>query len=212
MSIKEKAQQIIQQVEAEKVAELRRRERERLQLAQEVEESIRQREVFESAILKNGRKFFDSLGIQGVMTDVLGVLKEEDPEVELRLRKSSIRRYFVTRSVFKGGSFEALSETETVGLFAEKKRGDREITTRLGVEVEIGDPSKIWVTAAEEISRFQVEKDMNENLLLVNDPELLEKVESCLARHIVLGHHTIYNYPGPPDDSNLSGGWTGASF
>lgn len=73
MSIKEKVQQIIQQAEAEMAAKLRREEEARLRLAIEAQELVCQREVSEEIVLENGRKAFESLGIQGIMADVFDV-------------------------------------------------------------------------------------------------------------------------------------------
>lgn len=217
MSIKEKVQQIIRQTKAEKAAELRRQEEARLRLAIEAQELVRQREILGKANLEKGKKILDSLGVQGVMADALNVLKEVDQEVELYLREGSIECFFgprhesptnlSTKTRYPAPGFTVKVHTaNTVGYFVEKIRGERKTTVQLGVELEIEDSDKIWVVAARGFSQDETTKDVEvkENLLSANDPNLLEKIENCLARHIVLGRHTQFN---PPDFGGPTDGW-----
>ena len=177
MSIKERVQQIIQRAEAEKAAELRRQEEGQRQWLAECQEKTRQWEALEKVRFEKGKKALEATGVQRVFVDVLGVLKEVDPEVELHIRKGFV------------------SSAETVGVFVEKDRGEGETTTRLGVELEIDNPNKIWVKTAFEFV------DKKDDLFLVKDPALLTKIENRLAEQIAQGSHRHFNPVYEPSDS-----------
>ena len=90
MGIKEKVQQIIQKAEAEKAAAARRHEEERLRLAIEAQELVRQREALQRVWVEEGEKIIETLGFRRVFEEVFDVVKQSDPEVELRVRTGSI--------------------------------------------------------------------------------------------------------------------------
>jgi len=225
MSIKEKVQQIIQQAEAEKAAELRRQEEARLRLAIEAQKLSRQRETKERVLIEEGEKVVDALGFRNVLEEVFDLVKQEDPEVELRVHTGSVRyacmrlgnERILPRSLsvtsssepgFQVRQYTDFHSADTVGVFVEKFRsGYYEHITGLGVQWEIGDPDKIWIYAAELCNPgdgsypFDLEKD----LLLAKDPELLTKIEDRLAEHIANGRHRRVNYPS--GDSLHNYGW-----
>lgn len=210
MSIKEKVQQLVQQVEADKAAELQRLERERLRLAVEAQELVYQREILSKVNLEKGRKILDSLGVKGVMKEVFSELKEVDLEVELCLREGKIKRIFalgktptnlLTKTISLAPGLTAeVHMANTVGYFVEKIRREGEMTVQLGIELEIDDPGKIWITAAKGPHPFQAVEDVKENLLLTDDSRLLENMEIGIAKHIVNRRHLLLN-------SNDDTGW-----
>ncbi|MBI2309532.1 hypothetical protein HYU89_01415 [Candidatus Collierbacteria bacterium] len=191
MSIKEKVQQIIQRAEAEKAAELRLQEEEQRKLLIEYQEKTRQQEALEKVRFEKGKKALEATGVQRVLVDVLGVLKEVDPAVELHIRKGIVDCYDLKNK--EGGMYHA----ETVGFFVEKDRGEGETTTKLGVELEIDNPNKIWVEAASVIVNSK------SDLFLVKDPALLEKIENRLAEQIAQGRHRCFNPVYEPRDHGM---------
>ena len=87
--IKEKVQQIVQQAEADTVAKKRRKEEDDLQWIAVCQERIRQYEVLKTDRLER-KKALEVTGVQRVFGEVLDILREEDPEVQLQIRGAKI--------------------------------------------------------------------------------------------------------------------------
>lgn len=215
MSIKEKVQQLVQQAEADKAAELRRQEEAQRQWLAECQEKTRQQEVLEKARFEKGKKALETTGVQNGVQRVLGevfdVIREQDPEVELLIRKR--RRYQppdsstnITRKISKVLEIYQDEEkrdrdsefVDTVAMVVEKKRGEGKTTIRLGVEMEIDDPSKLWVISA--LGSFEPG-----DMLRINDKDLLPKLEERLAHKIVKGLHRHFIHE--TEDNSLDFGF-----
>ncbi len=218
MSIKEKVEQLAQQAEAEKAAELRRGEEANQQGIAACKEQVRQHEALKADRLKKGKKILEVIGVQRVFGEVLNILREEDPEVQLQIRKgykyyspgtisSADRKY--NRDLYRAfGPFDEKRQNarvdemgtfvDTVAMVVEKERGEGEITTMLGVELNVGDPGKLWVISAFGLSD-------QEDLLRINDKDLFQKLENRLAQNIAQGLHRHFNHV--PEDSGTSYGW-----
>lgn len=218
MSIKEKVQQIIQKAEVEKVAELRWQEEGNRQWIAVCKERVQQYEVLKADRLEKGKKTLEDTGVQRVFGEVFDILRGEDPEVQLQIREG--QRYYSpgSRSLidrkYERNLFRALgphdekaierreaengSFVETIVMAVEKERGEGEVTTRLGVELNVGDPGKLWV-----ISAFGLTEQRD--LFSINDKDLLPKLENRLAQSIARKLHRHFNHV--PEDWGTSGGW-----
>lgn len=138
MSIKEKVQQIIQQTELDKAAELRLREKERLQLNH-------RREALIAAKFEKGKKTLEATGVQRVFDEVFDILKTKQLDVELHFREVP---------------------ADNFGLFVEGNRvsGGK---TQLGVALSTDNPKNIWVISAKGLYREEDIVSLKDPLLLV---------------------------------------------
>lgn len=186
MSIKEKVQQLIQQAEAEKTAELRRQEEARLQLTR----LARQREETEAARFEKGKKVIEAIGVQRVLGEVLDVLKDNHPEVKLHFRKTAEDLMPPTPYVIGG-----------FGLFVEGKR-ESGGKTQLGVALSIDNPNNILVVSANGLME-------EEDIILLKDPALLAKIENRLAYHIAKNNYWWEPYELPYFDDDWDPGGPG---
>ena len=216
--IKEKVQQIVQQAEADTVAKKRRKEEDDLQWIAVCQERVRQYEALKTDRLEKGKKALEATGVQRVFGEVLDILREEDPEVQLQIREGqkyyspgsrslTDRKYERDLSRVLGPYDENKIEkredeygsfVETVVMAVEKERGEGEVTTRLGVELSVGDPRKLWI-----ISAFGIYEQ--EDILAINDKDLFPKLKNRLAQNIAQRLHRHFNHV--PEDWETSGGW-----
>ena len=181
MSIKERLSGLHHEVEQRAAKEQRQRE---VSEAQQRAEKLRQ-ENLKKARFERGRHILESKGIPAVMGEVLEVLKQKDPQVELNIRG--------------GHSWAKMEKVETAGVFVEKQRGEGETSIRMGVQLNSHDLTSIYVDAAD--SGFLAEED----ILSINDRRLIPKIEAKLAE-LILGERYKHYVSISRDDYDYFGG------
>ena len=171
--------------EAEQKTAEEQRQREATEARQRAEE-LRQ-ENLKKARFERGRHILESKGIPAVMGEVLEVLNQKHPQVELNIRE--------------GQSWTKMGKVETVGVFIEKHRGEGETSIQIGIQLNSHNLTRVYVDAAE--SGFLTEED----ILSINDRRLIPKVEAKLAELIFGNKYKHYiSRSSSHDYDNFGGG------
>lgn len=182
MSIKEKLSGLKREAVQRVAEEQRQRE---VTEAQQRAEELRQ-ENLKKARFERGKHILESKGIPAVMGEVLEVLKQKDPQVELNIRE--------------GYSWTKMERVETAGVFVEKHRGEGETSIQIGVQLNSHDLTSLYVDAAGR--RFLTEED----ILSINDRRLIPKIEAKLAELIFGEKYILYISGSIDSDYDYFGG------
>lgn len=182
MSIRERLSGLHREAEQRAAEEQRQRE---VTKAQQRAEGLRQ-ESLKKTRFERGRYILESKGIPAVMGEVLEVLKQKDPQVELNFRE--------------GHSWAKMEKVETAGVFVEKHRGEGETSIQIGVQLNSHNLTSLYVDAAE--SGFLAEED----ILSINDRRLIPKIEAKLAELIFGEKYKHYISISRDDNDNFGGG------
>lgn len=135
MSIKEKVQQLVQQAEADKAAELRRQEESDRQWNVVCQERVRQYEALKADRLEKGKKALEDTGVQRVFGEVFDILREEDPEVELQIREG--QRYYSSGSRSLTDRKYERDFLRALGSYGEKETEEREVKNGSFIETVV---------------------------------------------------------------------------
>jgi len=181
MSIKEKLLGLNREAEQKVVEGQRQREATE---AQQRAEELRQ-ENLKKARFERGRHILESKGIPAVMGEVLEVLKQKDPQVELNIRE--------------GHSWAKMEKVETAGVFVEKHRGEGGTSIQIGVQLNSYNLTSLYVDAAESWALAE------EDILSINDRGLIPKIEAKLAE-LIFGEKYKHYIPISRDNYEDFGG------
>lgn len=204
MSIKERFQELIQETEAQKAAEARRREEENRLWSIERQKEIRQQEVretLEKAKFEKAKKTLEATGVQRIFGEAIDILRKEDPEVKFQMKKG-LRYHFPAESKSVKGKEGNGEYVDTVAMVVEAQRGMGETTISLGVQMEVDSPTKIYALSAKN-PHSTIYKAAPP--FIVNDKNLLPKLERRFAEIIIEGSHR--DYKSWPDTDTYDGGY-----